>query len=287
MKKYLFSLLLAGFVAGFIGCGGSSDGDTGQSAINAQQKARNAFAVADATFELTDLMEDLDYTTLLPGARSREFTEIRSGEVNCTVSGKMHYSVQVDTDKNPPPRRIAFDFDKCKTGIVTRDGHIGYEVVADGDEVNSLSMQLESFVSEEGDEKSTYNLSINSEHKSFDKEEITLNGEVVNEKGGLKQTLNIEQFIVMVDGIAGNYTITVNGTVTLSSDPAGCADGQYVVETIEPIVIGADEEPVGGKVKINGVEYELQPNGKIKAVMDGEMVEFDSEDLDINCTVSE
>ena len=80
-------------------------------------------------------------------------------------------------------------------------------------------------------------------------------------------------------------TMAIDGTVSLTSNPAGCADGTYNIETVERVVLDAQtEDPVSGKVKVNGVTYTFNSDGTATATINGQPVTIDPDEVDgINC----
>ena len=298
MKKYLSAILIASVLWSLSGCGssgGSANGSNGEGpgggnghnvVIDDAQSAKNSYAVLGNAVEIMDLTEELrDYHNYVNINRPREFHVRHEGTTPCTT-GQVAHKIEIDEDVSPVRYRVHLGFENCVMEDGAKfDGNVTYE----GDQ-SAWQVVFENLVKDEGDEEEsvTLNGTMNYEIKDntgpdFD---ITYNGTLAQKWSDREYKLTLNHFTIDVDILENqNTSLAANGKVALQSNPTTCADGNYTIETVERVVVDHDsDDPVSGKVKVNGIVYNFNGDGTVTANVNGQSVTFDQDVEDINCS---
>lgn len=77
--------------------------------------------------------------------------------------------------------------------------------------------------------------------------------------------------------LAGNLTLSINGTISINFTPDRCFEGSFAFSTIAPLEIdAATRQTVAGHIIINGAVYVLfNPDGSVSVSMDGGLTYMD------------
>lgn len=294
MKKYLSAILIAGVLWSLSGCGGSSGNsgeDTGNSGgdghnvvINDAQSAKNSYAVLGEAVSIMDVTEDVtDFSNFVNmGAAGRALETVHEGTYHCAVSGTVDHILKKDTELDPVKFDVSLAFNQCKMQEdVMWDGKATYQGSA-GD----WNISYQNFKYVEDEFSVILNTTMAYDVKSQTELEMTYNGTLTRKRSDLQQTLNLENFVINARELANDdISLAVDGKVTLTSNPATCADGVYTIQTVERVVVDhTSDDPISGKVKVNGTEYTFNQDGTVTATVNGKTVTFDQDVEDINCS---
>ncbi len=297
MKRYKYALVLSALLFTFAGCGGSGgsndqgNGNNGNGGdqpvvIDSVQKAKNTFAVIGGVVDLEDFVTgDLNYENYIGNGGVRALQSVGSGDYSCPSGGNVQYNVQMDNALQPPKYDIALTFNACKEDVGSEiNGSVHYAGTQ-----NAMTITLANLVVKDGSDTTTFDNFTVDTNLSQSHMRLAFNGTAHDTRNGHTETWQMNHMVIDVDHLdSPPQTMAIDGTVSLTSDPAGCADGTYNVETVERVVIDAQtEDPVSGKVKVNGVTYTFNSDGTATATINGQQVTIDPDSVDdINCSLS-
>ncbi len=291
MKRNRYASVLSSLLLTFAGCGGSSgsndqsngNGGSKPVVINSVQKANNTFAVIGGVVDLEDFVtNDLNYQNYVSQGNERVLQNVGSGDYTCPAGGSVQYNVQMDNELQPPKYDIALTFNTCKDAGSQIDGSVHYTGTQNAMTIALTDLQA----TEDGGRTTLDNFTIDA-NMSQSQMRLVFNGTAHHTEGGHTQNWQMNGMKIDIDHLDNPpQTMAINGTVSLTSDPAGCADGTYNVETVERVVIDAQtEDPVLGKVKVNDVTYTFNGDGTATTTINGQPVTIDPDEVDdINCS---
>ena len=293
MRKYLSTILIAGVLWSMSGCGGNSGEDSGNGGgdgngqnivIDDAQSAKNSYAVLGEAVSIMDLTEDVsDFSNFVNmGAAGRALETVHEGTYPCAISGTVDHVIKRDTTVNPIKFDVSMTFKQCKMEPdVVWNGQARYEGTKEGWTVTYQDFNY----SEEGNSV-TLNTTMVYDIKSDSELQLTYNGTLTRMLPDLQRTLNLENFVINARELSNeDISLAVSGEVALQSNPTTCADGNYTIETVERVVVDHEsDDPVSGKVKVNGIVYNFNGDGTVTTTVNGQTVTFDQDVEDINCS---
>jgi hypothetical protein len=279
----LLSVLSAIALVTLIGCGGSGSGDSsndtnnniGKVVIDSPQKAINALATLGQVFNTTEgLDDDIDNSNRV---NSRSVVGININQTsNCLISGTMSISGTADETVIPSQIDITTSFNHCKNNSAEMlDGSIHTQ----GSE-NDMTITFTNYARIIPNDTTKMDLTAHVQSQNGGNQvSISLNGTISSSDS----TVTFTNYIATRDKTTN--LMTLNGTVTIIHTPLTCADGQYVIETVQPLY----EDPVSGKItsgqlKINNVLFTFQSDGTATATVNGQSITIDTDQATISCT---
>ena len=295
MQRSRYALILSALLLTFAGCGGSGgssdqnngNGGNGPVVIDSVQKAKNTFAVIGGVVDLESFVTgDLDYENYVGNGGVRALQNVGSGDYTCPAGGSVHYNVQVDNALQPPKYDIGLTFNACKEDAGSEiNGSVHYAGTQ-----NAMTITLNNLVAKDGNDTTTFDNFTVEANLTQSHMRLVFNGTAHDTQNGHTENWQMSGMTIDVDHLDNPpRTMAIDGTVSLTSNPAGCADGTYNVETVERVVFDAQtEDPVSGKVKVNGVTYTFNSDGTATATINGQPVTIDPDEVDdINCSAAE
>ena len=284
MKECRYVLILSALLLTLTGCGGSNgqnngNGESKPVVIDSRQKAKNTFAMIGGVVNLESFVtNDLSYENYVGNEGVRALQSVESGDDTCPAGGTVHYNVQVDNAKYD----IALTFNACKEDVGSQiDGSVHYTGTQNAMKITLTDLE----VKEDGETTTFDNFTINA-NMSESHMRLVFDGTAHHTEDGQIRNWQMNGMTIDVDHLDNPpQTMAIDGTVSLTSNPAGCADGTYNIETVERVVLDAQtEDPVSGKVKVNGVTYTFNSDGTATATINGQPVTIDPDEVDgINC----
>ena len=278
----MFKIASAIFVVsllGFIGCGGGSSNTTGNNTntavvIDTEQKAKNTFVALDQMMNSMDVID----TASIKNAEAVNFSSRKNRileEINqtteCVISGTASITGTTDSTQ----MNITTSFSQCKN---TNDETIDGTIHAQGAE-NNLTIVFTNYSKTDLNGTKTVNLTA---HMFKQSSTNTITREMDGTISNSTLSITFTDYVVIVDNT--NNNVNINGTVSIAHTPASCADGTYVIETIQPLHEDpVTEEITSGQIKINNVLFTFQSNGNATATINGQEITIDTDNDEIVC----
>jgi hypothetical protein len=280
----LLSVLSAIVLMTLIGCGGSGSGDSsndtnnnnaGNVVIDSPQKAINAVVALGQVFNTTEgLDDDIDNANRV---NSRSVVAIINIDQtsNCLLSGTMSISGTADETATPPQIDVTTSFNQCKNNsAVILDGSIHTK----GSE-NDMTITFTNYakITLHGTNKMNLAAHVQSQNGG-NQVSVSLNGTISSPDSAITFT----NYIATNDETTN--LMTLDGTVTITHTPSTCADGQYVIETVQPLYEDpVSEQITSGQLKINNVLFTFQSDGTATATINGQTITIDTDQGTISC----
>ena len=205
--------------------------------------------------------------------------EVRTEEYNCSLSGNANYFFQKNDTLDVEDNNLSFQ--KCQTTFNTMyNGKINFK-----DSQNKSIIQYDHFSVQNANKRALFNLESNMQKTSDTSLHLVINGTKIDRQLQYERVWTFTDWTLDIDN--ANSDLAVSGKITLQSIPASCADGTYIIETLERIVLDTEtDKAISGKIKINNAIYTFNNDGSVTTIINGQPETFSQNNIDIYCDVT-
>ncbi len=264
--------------------------------IDSEEKALNALVTVNEVIGDSDTVEqNLDYESLIDNKINRYISYRQAQEFDknkeCVISGYVKLLGTVETKLQSKNVNLDAIFESCKN---TQTNNLNGKITFQGSKTQleaTFSDFRHSVETETINLDKVLNLSVN-----FTKEKIsdsayimTINGKIESEKESnttTKREITYKNLIIKdrYDKNEDLIVMDIDGTVTLKNTPENCADGSYVIETVNSLLIDPQTGLiVGGEIKINSITYTFNTQGMVSVSMESGKLTLPQDSLIIKC----
>ena len=195
-------------------------------------------------------------------------------EYNCSLSGSANYFFQKNDTLDVEDNNLSFK--KCQTAFNTMyNGKINFK-----DSQNESIIQYDHFSVQDTNKRTLFNLKSNIQKTSDTSIHLVINGTKIDRQLQYERVWTFTDWTIDKD----NSSLAISGTITLRSTPANCADGTYIIHTVERVVLDTEtDDAISGKIKINNAFYTFNNEGMVTTMINNRPETFSQNGINIHC----